>query len=210
MGQHDRERRERSLRRNPWKKVPRKLILVTCEGKKTESIYLEAVRVTWRISTAEIRVVPLGMTPSRVVKDAIDRKEERHREARKGNEVDYDEVWCVFDRNTHGDLNAARQLAKSHNIRVALSVPCFEIWYLLHFVFTTRQFRDYDELERVLKEHIPHYDKTRNYTETLLSRLDAAFQNTRQLRRFNEDNGTTCPATDVDRLVQVMKSIAES
>lgn len=175
-----------------------------------KKIYLEGVRAAWRILTAEIKVVGVGMTPSKVVEEAIKRKEERHREARKGNEVDYDEVWCVFDRDTHTDFDEALLLAKKSRICVAFSVPCFEIWYLLHFVYTTRPFQNYDELEPVLKEHIPHYDKTRDYTETLLCRLDAAFQNTRQLRTFNEVNGTTCPATDVDLLVQVMKSVADS
>ena len=197
-----RERREQDLRRVPGKKPPRRVILVTCEGKKTESIYLKGLRTAWRLSTAEIEVVGVGMTPSKVVERAIERK--------KQSGVNYDEIWCVFDRDEHGDLERAQQLAEKHHVSVALSVPCFEIWYLLHFVFTTRQFRNYDELGRVLKDHIPHYDKNRDYTATLLCRLDAAFKNAGQLRTFNEVNDTTCPATDVDLLVQAMKLIADS
>jgi hypothetical protein len=202
MRRRGRERKEQDLRRVPWKRPARKVILVTCEGRKTESIYLKGLRTAWHISTAEIEVVGVGMTPSKVVDRAIERK--------KQSGVNYDEIWCVFDRNEHADLEKAEQLAKKHRISIAQSIPCFEIWYLLHFVYTTRAFQNYDELEPVLKEHIPHYDKTRDYTETLLCRLDAAFQNTRKLRTFNEVNGTTCPATDVDLLVQVMKSVADS
>src|SRR5208283_4872130 len=92
-----RERRESSLRRRPWRLPPRKVVLIACEGEKTESIYFNGLRSEWKLTTAEVEVVGVGMTPSKVVEEAIKRKEERRAEARKGNKVDYDEVWCVFD-----------------------------------------------------------------------------------------------------------------
>lgn len=208
MPRGGRERKERDLRRIPGKRPPRRVILVTCEGKKTECIYLKGLWTAWRISTAEIEVVGVGMTPSKVVEEAITRKQERHREARKGNAVDYDQVWCVFDCDEHGDIGRARQLAKNHDIHIAYSVPCFEICYLLHFKYTAPFVHNYDELERFLKKYIPGYEKNGDYTAKLLDKLDDALRNAGLLRTENAKIPTPCAATDVDPLVKVMRSLS--
>jgi hypothetical protein len=54
----------------------------------------------------------------------------------KANEK-YDQVWCVFDRNSHPaeHFNSALALAKKNNIYVAYSNESFELWYILHFSY---------------------------------------------------------------------------
>ncbi len=50
-------------------------------------------------------------------------------------EDDYDQAWCVFDRDIFPvkNFNAALRLAEKHGIKVAYSNEAFELWYVLHF-----------------------------------------------------------------------------
>src|SRR5262245_35151419 len=96
-----------------------------CEGRKTECIYFEGIRTTYRMSTANVRVVGLGADPSQVVREAI------------GGLSEYDQVWCVFDVEApqpHARLHEAVELATARGVRCGISNPCFEFWLILHFL----------------------------------------------------------------------------
>lgn len=45
------------------------------------------------------------------------------------------------------------------------SMPCIEYWFLLHFIFTTKEFCSYDEVVRELKRYIEDYSKKKVYLE---------------------------------------------
>jgi hypothetical protein len=53
----------------------------------------------------------------------------------KKNDGDYDQVWCVFDKDSFPieNFNKALELAEDNDIKVAYSNEAFEIWYILHF-----------------------------------------------------------------------------
>lgn len=61
-----------------------------------------------------------------------------------------DKIYCVFD----SDVDMSKQLqinkavlkASKKGIEIIMSVPSFEIWYLLHFMDTTHHFASNDEL----------------------------------------------------------------
>ena len=205
----DRGRTERSLQRKPWSRRPRQIILIVSEGEKTEPNYFEGLRNVWKLSTAEVEVKGEGATPGVVVARAIEMRDERKRLARKGAADKYDEVWAVFDRDTHTDFDAAMAAAKKADIKTAHSVPCIELWYLLHFTYTTRAFSKYGDLRPELKKYLPDYDKSKDYCIEFLSKLDDAFRNAGKLRQFGVDNNMKSPATDVDLLVKRLKAIAE-
>jgi hypothetical protein len=111
-------------RRKNFKSI-RKNFLIVCEGEKTEPHYFRKFRVPKKI----FDVVGLGANTVSLVKKAI--------EIRDNENTSYDEVWCVFDRDSFPvqNFNNALSLAKNNNIRVAYSNEAFEIWYLLHFHF---------------------------------------------------------------------------
>lgn len=100
---------------------PRKTFLIVCEGAKTEKLYFDAFKLT------SVQVEGTGKNTLSVVEEAI-----RLREG-------YDEVWCVFDRDSFPaqNFNAAIEKASQAGLRVAYSNEAFEIWYLLHFDFHT-------------------------------------------------------------------------
>jgi hypothetical protein len=45
----------------------------------------------------------------------------------------FDQAWCIFDRDEHPNFAEALALAEKHRIAVAMSNPCVELWFLLHF-----------------------------------------------------------------------------
>lgn len=111
-------------RRKNFKSIRRNLLIV-CEGEKTEPLYFSSFRVPKKV----FDVVGLGANTESLVEKAI--------EIRENETTSYDEIWCVFDRDSFPvqNFNNALSLARRNNIHVAYSNEAFEIWYLLHFYF---------------------------------------------------------------------------
>src|SRR5699024_8795010 len=74
---------------------------------------------------------------------------------------DGDAVWVVADADVNYNnpdpiadkdrlLSKARKMADAKGIHIAISSPCFEFWYLLHFQYTTKFLRDYPAVRSVL------------------------------------------------------------
>lgn len=97
--------------------------LIVCEGTETEPNYFRSFRVPKNV---QVYVKGLGKNPSQLVDYATQLHDE---------DSDYDQVWCVFDRDSWKvqDFNSALSSAKTKNVKVAYSNPKFELWYLLHF-----------------------------------------------------------------------------
>jgi hypothetical protein len=68
-----------------------------------------------------------------LVDHAIVAKREAEREERRAGGVAWDEIWCVFDEDSDPNLNAAIVKAEASGIRLAVSSPCIELWFILHF-----------------------------------------------------------------------------
>lgn len=102
----------------------RKRFLIVCEGKRTEPNYFEGFRVPGKIEGGSER------DPLRLVEIAIDWR------TRKKDM--YDQIWCVFDRDSvpAERFNRALELAAKEGIEVAYSTPAIEFWFLLHYGFT--------------------------------------------------------------------------
>ena len=67
----------------------------------------------------------LGCNPTQLVQAAL----------AQCQQDDYDQAWCVFDRDTWtpADFKGALALAKQRKVEIAYSNEAFELWYLLHF-----------------------------------------------------------------------------
>ncbi len=104
-------------------------LLVVSEGENTEVSYFDQ----FRMPNVSVRAVGTGYNTVSLVRRA---EQIRDEETRKGN--DYDQVWCVFDKDDFSaeDFNEAIQLAERlfGRGRVAYSNQSFEYWLLLHFL----------------------------------------------------------------------------
>jgi len=129
-------------------------ILVVVEG-NTEQIYFNQLRGYERMpGVSVIPKLSKSSSPYYVLKLAI--------EAQK--EDIYDEIWCVFDRDVLDqhkpkDFDAKYTEALSSGIRFAESFPCFEVWYLLHYVMPQRYYPDGASVIADLCRHIDGYCK---------------------------------------------------
>lgn len=210
MAKSRRSRTERTLQRRPPKDLGTgDIILIVCEGEKTEPSYFKGLRNEWRLHPTQIEIIgeECDSAPISVVDYALELRRERERNAKRGMERPYDQIWCVFDYDEHEDLSKALDKACANSVKIALSTPCFEFWYLLHFLYTTRGFRDPSQVINMLKQHIRDYDKSLAPLGVLLAKLDNAMENALKLRKHNEDTDSKCPATDVDLLVTELRLI---
>lgn len=106
----------------------------------------------------------------------------------------YDKVYAIIDIDDiiHKGMqqqfkNAIQSL--SDRLYVIVCNPCFEIWFLLHFSYTTRRFSDCSELiGQMLISYLQGYSKRRNYirrnsiyTDHLQERLPTAVTNSERL-----------------------------
>jgi len=111
---------------------PRRQILTFVEGRQTEERYIVDWHRRYRgrviVIVDRFRGVPLSL-----VKRAMQAKVAETRNERGGRGRAPDEIWCVFDVDDHPNLPQAIDLARRHGIHLAISNPCLELWFVLHF-----------------------------------------------------------------------------
>ena len=110
-----------NLERPEPKKEEKQKILIVCEGKNTEPSYFNK----FKLSTATIKSVGEGYNTLTLVDRAKQLSEEDN----------YDQVWCVFDKDDfpNENFNSAIFKAEGMGFKVAYSNQAFEYWLILHF-----------------------------------------------------------------------------
>lgn len=166
---------------------PKKTMLIICEG-ETEKIYFENLKAVER--KAEVNIKP-ELSGHRTDCLSIVEKAIRHRD-------NFDQVWCVFDLDSAlKDKDKYRKAVKkagNKKIETVESNPCFEIWFLLHFVYTTRTFDKCRTVIQSLRKHIDDYSKNQEYHMRknlygeLRPKLFDAMNNSIKLERYNSEN----------------------
>jgi hypothetical protein len=102
------------------------------EGRRTEVEYFAEWAKEFR-DRLTIEFDPVHGSPMTLVERAVEKVDQRRRTMRRGKgDAEFDEIWCVFDRDEHPLVNEAIELAAQHEIGVAFSNPCFELWFVLH------------------------------------------------------------------------------
>lgn len=170
----DNQAKDRQLRRKVAKESRRASyarILIVTEGSKTEPLYLEEIRSAHQLHSANVEVQPgqLGTAPIQVVRYAqqVFEKGDLNKGIRPKS---FDQVYVVFDRDDHDSYFDALNLVKaldgklrnddrqSVSFSAIASIPCFELWLLLHYEDIQHPIHRDEVMER-LKRHIPGYEK---------------------------------------------------
>lgn len=117
-------------RKSPKKEV-KKTFLIVCEGENTEPSYFRQFKMP------TINIVPIGTGCNTVslIQEAEKLQKENIKKSKKGEDVKYDEIWCVFDKDDFPDdnFNRAITFAQNKGFKVAYSNQSFEYWFILHF-----------------------------------------------------------------------------
>ncbi|MBN2327207.1 MAG: RloB domain-containing protein [Candidatus Omnitrophica bacterium] len=199
------------IRKKPKIQLTGDRILIVCEGEKTEPGYFKGLRKQWKIHAAQIEIAgkECGSAPISVVDYAIRCKKQAEKNTRRGDALRFDQVWCVFDCDHHHTYKEALQKANDNKLFVAASVPCFEFWYLMHFIYTTKPFNRCEEIIRELNQpdRLPGYDKAQAQFDRLDPYLEQALEHCEHLREDHRKTGSDCPATDVDILVNELMAL---
>lgn len=132
-------KRKITLQRKSPKYEEYDLVLIVCEGSKTEPNYFNQLIKVEKLSSTNIEVTgDCGSDPVSVVRHAIELYRERKRE--RNPSTLYDRVYCVIDRDSHKNFNSAiaqvEAFNKSEGVEKIFSIKSFssfEFWYLLHF-----------------------------------------------------------------------------
>jgi len=207
---------KRQQSRNPFSRRSQshgstgKTILIVTEGLRTEPDYLKGLRNHLKLTAVDIEIMKApGTDALSVVACAIEIRDDRKREARRGCTVPYDSVWAVFDTeraDTNPKLNDALQKAEANRINIALSNPCFEFWLLLHDEFTTAPFPKCENVIRRIKDrYLPDYEKNNIPVESYIPKVPTAVHNAEQCQNHHKTAGTEGnPSTGVYLLIREM------
>jgi len=176
-------------------KLTNPVVIIVCEGKETEPSYFENFKKRDKPLKIEIVKNAAGKSYPALIKKAVESK----RKYVDGTESKWD-VWCVSDVDVDyktPDSQSARnkQLkeyaknATDNNFKIALSNPCFEVWFLLHFTPNIGYMQDCNTVEKVLSKHLHNYQKNRDVFGLLADKLESAVSNGKKLKQYHEEKG---------------------
>lgn len=161
-----------------------------------------------------------GTSPTNAVKFAIDLAH---------NIDDCNTVCCVFDQDkNYSNYRQALNLVKQENKKstgvrylAVPSIPCFELWYLLHVKFTRASYKDAESPCKKLIENLKtikefrHYNKTtcENFFDEIASMRVMAIANATQILLEAENDGCMeyfeDPSTRVHVVVEELTRISK-
>ena len=105
--------------------------LIVCEGTKTEPYYFETLVQGSMSDVRKEDIQGVGMGTVALIKET---KAIKH-DLEKKNNMQFDRVWVVFDKDDFQDFNQAIAMAKELGYGSAWSNEAFELWYCLHFAY---------------------------------------------------------------------------
>jgi len=190
-------------------------VLIVCEGEKTEPYYLKGLRTSLRLHPANVVIADKksGLDPKGLVEYALE-------ELKKDS--DFNHVFCVFDRDKHRTYDAALDKIRSKRLKgdtklhPIISIPCFEIWILLHFNYTTAPFQaaaDDSNCALVVRElrkegRIPGYEKgIAKVFDLTVDNIDTAILRAKRLEQFHLTSGVDNPSTKMYQLVEHLRGM---
>ncbi len=192
-------------RRNKNNRKSKRVILVSVEGNnKTEKNYIN--NFSSREKDFVIKVVPGNETdPINLVEQAI----RKYKDLNLDLEED-DKAYVVFDLDTNINKNKqikeAIDIAKQHNIIPIVSTPCIELWFLLHYEYTTATMSN-DEVIKKLKKYYPKYEKNRNIYKEINKNTNTAIKNAKKLEKFQTKNHKNLQMVEVNPYTEMHKLI---
>ena len=196
-------------RRRVGGRRPYKILVIVCEGAKTEQTYFKHYRdrgKNLKIETPNTKKTdPIGLV--KFARRQIDRYDLNIRSG--------DQIWCVFDADHNSDqqISTACQMA-SPDIHIALSNPSFELWYLLHFAYDESRISNTDLAIR-LRRHLSEFTKTQDVFSDLEPRRIDAIRNAKKLNAYHKRrlvilrSTNSNPSTQVYRIVGTIQSMKD-
>lgn len=171
--------------RNKGNRQRNSLIVIGCEGKnKTEEIYFK----NYNSKKCIIRFSKGNCTdPVGIVKDLV-----KFINNEIGKEEN-DRYYAVFDTDVNKGLQSqideAKKIAKENGVEIITSTPSFEVWFRLHFGFTTKVYNSDAEVINDLNGKIEGYRKNKNVYLSISDKTTEAIINAKKLEKHHIELG---------------------
>ena len=201
------------MRRHKTQREPKRRFILFCEGRNTEPAYFSALKRVWTGALISVESKPGVGVPMTIAREAVKfAKSEglaKSSRRKKSSFERKDEVWAVFDRDTHPNFDAAVKFCLDNSVGVARSNPCFELWLILHERDCDRPDSS-DDIQRTLKKLRPEYGRHTGKTPDcgeMVSRVESAERRGNVLvnRRREEGNPYGNPSTTVGMLTKAIR-----
>ncbi len=207
------ERKFDKKKRNIESRKPKPVILIVAEGENvTETQYFKSFQNQNASCNIRLTLAKHITDPEGMLKAIQTRWKDLGLDARKG-----DRAYVVLDLDC--DDNKAKLIKtiqrKAKETRFIISNPCFEVWFLLHFKYSTKQFVNSDNVLKDLKTYIPGYKKNLDVSGKIEPLREQAIANSEKLREYFVELGYEWPSnacnpyTDVDILMKRIKKEKE-
>lgn len=191
-----------------------RIILIVCEGKKTEVNYFSKMIRDLDLPAAYVKVKgDVGSAPINVVNYA----KKAYEDPLGIVGVDFiNEVYCVVDRDSHPSFREANNACQSYSLKNPDDIfkfiytnPSFEYWLLLHYEYTDKPY--YPKQSKSvsdcviddLKVYLPEYEKGNSCIYDIVSNnIRNAISNAERLNSCNVMDGFGNPCTNIHHLVK--------
>lgn len=187
------------------RRARRKRMLIECNGELTETGYFRHLLGQLGISSSLVVVDngESGKDPVTLVSGAAKRAELDRQEARRENYDPYAYVWAVTDSDYFENLAQAQKEARSKDVQLAITNPCFEVWLIDHVKECPDSCSDTEACKRAAiqmdlvvspdpkresadKKKLVNYGKIEDLLDSAMS--NAAAHNTDRKRRIRTSN----------------------
>jgi hypothetical protein len=198
-----------SKKRNKQSRKEKPMIIITAEGRnETEARYFNNFRTADCPYIIKFHKAGHLTDPTKLAESIRKRWDAEEADVRTG-----DMAFVVVDLdNKESKAKEIQQLeAKSSVEKFIVSNPSFEVWYLLHYEYSTRSYMNADAVIRELKKQYPEYEKTSDLYPLLKDKMGDAIANAEKLERYHKAEehphpDVNCnPYTDVHKLVKIIK-----
>lgn len=189
------------------------VVLIVCEGEKTEPQYFDIVTKHRRVHTlTKIEIFGNKGQHKRLIDEAVVTQQQLSKTL--GIELDEIEVWAVCDKDEMAiSIDELIEYAASHNVQLAFSDPKFEVFFLQHFKRSATNHVG-KQLDNLVHKELQKKGVKSGYSKKDLSPLISLLDNEPSLLETaiancsHIDNKSNTPFTTTHKLLSRLLDIA--
>ena len=194
-------------KRNTGERKRKRIFLISVEGSnKTEKNYFN----DFTDKNTRIIFAPGNATdPISIANSLVEEYEKKGLTKEQG-----DRAFCIVDgdvsKKQEEQILKADKIVKAIKGQVIVSNPCIEVWFLCHYVDSTRQYTSGSEVIKRLQQYIPGYEKNMKGIKKLLDvGVRTAVTRAKKLEEYNNNNGRKIHRYDYQPSTEVYKVVEE-
>lgn len=197
-----------SKKRNKQNRKEKPMIIITAEGRnETEAKYFGGFRTPDCPYIIKFHKSGHLTDPTKLAESIRKRWDAEEADVRTG-----DVAFVIVDLdNKESKAKEIQHLEEKNRVeKFIVSNPSFEVWYLLHYGFSTKSYINADAVIRELKKHYPEYEKTSDMHSRLKGKTGEAIANAEKLESYYKKEehlhpDEKCnPYTDVHKIVKML------